>query len=126
MGRAQEEIVECSKAVELDPLSLLYNGGLAQAYYNGRDYTQAIEQANKTLEINPKQVDAVETLGGAYEQMGNYKSTLEQWIKAEQLERSPGACPRTRTGFRRVGLYRLPPGRMPKTPKPEATTTVLL
>jgi TolB-like protein/Tfp pilus assembly protein PilF/predicted Ser/Thr protein kinase len=86
MGRAQEEIVECSKAVELDPLSLLYNGGLAQAYYNGRDYTQAIEQANKTLEINPKQVDAVETLGGAYEQMGNYKQAMEQWIKAEQLE----------------------------------------
>ncbi len=86
MGRPQEGIIECSKSVELDPLSLLYNDGLAQAYYNGRDYTQAIEQANKTLEINPKQVDAVETLGGAYEQMGNYKQAMEQWIKAEQLK----------------------------------------
>ncbi len=86
MGRPQEAIIECRKAVELDPLSLLYNGGLAQAYYNGRDYTKAIEQANKTLEINPKQVDAVETLGSAYEQMGNYKQAMEQWIKAEQLK----------------------------------------
>ena len=85
MGRPQEEIIECGKAVELDPLSSLYNDGLAQAYYNGRDYAQAIEQANKTLEINPKQVDAVETLGGAYEQMGNYKQAMEQWIKADQL-----------------------------------------
>jgi eukaryotic-like serine/threonine-protein kinase len=86
MGRPQEGIIECSKAVELDPLSLLYNDGLAQAYYNDRDYTQAIEQANKTLEINPNQVDAVEILGAAYEQMGNYKQAMEQWIKAEQLK----------------------------------------
>ena len=56
MGRPQEGIIECSKSVELDPLSLLYNDGLAQAYYNGRDYTQAIEQANKTLEINPSKL----------------------------------------------------------------------
>jgi TolB-like protein/tetratricopeptide (TPR) repeat protein len=86
MGRPQEGIIECGKAVELDPLSLLYNDGLAQAYYNGRDYAQAIKQANKTLEINPKEVDAVETVGGAYEQMGNYKQAMEQWIKAEQLK----------------------------------------
>lgn len=86
MGRPQEGITECRKAVELDPLSLLYNTGLAQAYYNNRDYTQAIEQANKTLEINPKHVDAVESLGDAYEQMGNYKQAMEQWIKVEQLK----------------------------------------
>jgi serine/threonine protein kinase/tetratricopeptide (TPR) repeat protein len=86
MGRPQEAIIEYRKAVELDPLSSLYNGGLVRAYYNGRDYTHAIEQANKTLEINPEQVDAVETLGGAYEQMGNYKQAMEQWIKADQLK----------------------------------------
>ncbi len=75
-----------AEAVELDPLSVLNNWGLTSEYYFSRDYNHAIEQANKTLEIDPKYPEAVEYLGLAYEQMGNYKQAMEQWIEIEQLQ----------------------------------------
>lgn len=59
MGRTQEAIAECRRAVEHDPLSLLYNAELAGAYCLARDYNRAIEQTNKTLEIDPKYCRAV-------------------------------------------------------------------
>ena len=86
MGRSQEAITECRKAVELDSFSSLYNDGLAYVYFMTRDYKRSIEQAHKTLEIDPKYLRAVLILGSAYEQMGNYKQAMEQWIKAEQLD----------------------------------------
>jgi eukaryotic-like serine/threonine-protein kinase len=85
-GRPQQGIAECRKAVELDPLSVLNNWGLAAEYYLVRDYSHAIETANKTLEIDPKYSEAISVLGLAYEQMGNYKQTIEQWVKIERLQ----------------------------------------
>ncbi|HVS88220.1 MAG TPA: protein kinase [Candidatus Acidoferrum sp.] len=86
MGRTQGGLAECRKAVELDPLSVLNNWVLAAEYYFARDYNHAIEAANKTLEIDPKYPGAVSVLGLAYEQMGNYKQAMEQWVKFEQLQ----------------------------------------
>jgi TolB-like protein/tetratricopeptide (TPR) repeat protein/predicted Ser/Thr protein kinase len=84
-GKTQEGLTECRRAVELDPLSVLDNMVLAWEYDFARDYTHAIEAANKTLEIDPKDPDAVSVLGLAYEQMGNYKQAMDQWVKIEQL-----------------------------------------
>lgn len=56
--------------MQLAPLSVLSNWGLAAEYYLVRDYSHAIEVANKTLEIDPKYCEAVSVLGLAYEQMG--------------------------------------------------------
>ncbi len=86
MDRMREAIAECGKAVELDPLSLLYNDMLGEMYYFNRDYNSAIEQENKTLEIDPKYRRPVFMIGYAYEQMGNYKKAMEQWVKNEQLQ----------------------------------------
>jgi serine/threonine protein kinase/Tfp pilus assembly protein PilF len=86
MGRTQGGLAECRKAVELDPLSVLNNWGLAAEYYVSRDYNHAIEAANRTLEIDPKYPDAVSILGLAYEQMGDFKRAMEQWVKIEQLQ----------------------------------------
>jgi tetratricopeptide (TPR) repeat protein len=71
--------------VELEPLSPFHNSNLAIKYYSQRDYNHAIEQANKTLEIDPNYLPAIWTLGGVYAQLGNYKQAIEQWIKAIQL-----------------------------------------
>ena len=85
-GRTQAGIAECRRAVELDPLSVLNNWLLAAEFHITRDYNHAIEQANKTLEIDPKHPEAVSVLGLAYEQLGNYKQAMEQWVKLEQLQ----------------------------------------
>lgn len=102
MGKPQEAITECRKAVELDPLSLFYNS-LGYAYYYQRDYNHAIEQWNKTLEIDPKYVMAVWGSATAYEQMGNNKQAIEQWIKVEQLQGSEVRAQELRQVFEKSG-----------------------
>ena len=51
-----------------------------------RDYDRAVEQANKTLEIDPNYTEAVACLGFAYEQLGDYQHAMEQWVKLERLQ----------------------------------------
>ena len=85
-GRPQEGITDCRTAVELDPLSVLNNWLLAAEYYLVRDYHQAVEQANKTLEIDPNYSEAIACLGFAYEQLGEYQNAMQQWAKLERLQ----------------------------------------
>jgi TolB-like protein/Tfp pilus assembly protein PilF/predicted Ser/Thr protein kinase len=84
-GKTQEGLAECRRAVDLNPLSVLNNMILAWEYDFARDYNHAIEAANKTLEIDPKDPDAVSVLGLVYEQTGSYKQAMDQWVKIEQL-----------------------------------------
>jgi serine/threonine protein kinase/tetratricopeptide (TPR) repeat protein len=85
MGRSSEAIAECRKTVEIDPLSLLSNLDLANTYYLAREYDQAVQQANRTLEIDPKYSEAIKTIGYVFELTGNYKGAIEQWVKNEQV-----------------------------------------
>jgi serine/threonine protein kinase/tetratricopeptide (TPR) repeat protein len=103
LGKTQEGLADCRKAVELDPFSELSHWSLAVEYNFARDYSHAIEQASKTLEIDPKHTGAVATLGVAYEQMGNYKQAMEQWIKEEQLKGHEAQAKELRQVFERSG-----------------------
>ena len=85
MGRLQEAIVEARKAVELDPLSLQYNFGLSVIYFFARDYEQSLQQARRTLEIDPNYSLAIEQIGAIYEARGDYKAAIEQWVKDDQV-----------------------------------------
>ena len=101
--RTQEALAECRKAVELDPLSLLNNTSLAIEYYVARDNFHAIEQAKLTLEIDPTYPAGVYSLALTYEQMGNYKGAIEQWIKSEQLKGHEGRAREVRQVFEKSG-----------------------
>jgi serine/threonine protein kinase/Flp pilus assembly protein TadD len=84
-GQTQQALAECRRAVELDPLSSINNFALADEYFLAREYPLAIEQANKTLEIEPNSLEALDTLGKTYEQLGKYDAAMEQWAKIERL-----------------------------------------
>ena len=86
MGRSSEMVAECHRAVELEPLSVLYSHGLTVAYYLSRNYDACVEQAHKTLELDPNNIDSIEFIGSAYEQTGRYKEALEQFTKSEHLQ----------------------------------------
>ncbi len=103
LGKTEQGLADCRKAVELDPFSVLSHWSLAVEYNFARDYSHAIEQASKTLEIDPKHTGAVGTLGVAYEQMGNYKQAMEQWIKEEQLKGHEARAKELRQVFERSG-----------------------
>ena len=56
--------LELKKAQELDPLSLLINTSIGRQLYFARQYDAAIEQLQKTLEMDPKFVPAQHAIGG--------------------------------------------------------------
>jgi DNA-binding winged helix-turn-helix (wHTH) protein/TolB-like protein/Tfp pilus assembly protein PilF len=85
MGRSQEGLDDCRRAVELDPFSERSNLSLAFEYYWAHEYDHAIEQANKTLAMGPAYPQARLALALAYEQKGNYKQAISEWIEAERL-----------------------------------------
>jgi cytochrome c-type biogenesis protein CcmH/NrfG len=103
MGRLQESMVECRKAVELDPLSLQYNFGLAVTYFFARDYEQSLQQARRTLEIDPNYSPAIEQMGAIYEARGDYKAAIEQWVKNLQVLGDPRSADEVKRVFEKSG-----------------------
>ena len=52
MGQNSESISELRKAENLDPLSLIIQADLADAFCVFRLYDEAVEQSKKTLELD--------------------------------------------------------------------------
>jgi serine/threonine protein kinase/TolB-like protein/Flp pilus assembly protein TadD len=82
LGRLDEAITVQRRALDLDPLSLIYNRGLGITFYVARRYDQAIDQEKKTLELDPNYVPAQRTLGIAYVQKSMYKEAMAEFEKA--------------------------------------------
>jgi eukaryotic-like serine/threonine-protein kinase len=82
IGKPQDGVAECRKAVELDPLSSLPNYLLADALYFARDYQSCIDQATKTLAMDPTAGQAEGSLSGCYELTGKYKEAVDEMTKS--------------------------------------------
>jgi len=85
MGRKDEAIAERKLAQELEPLSLIINFELGLAFYYHRDYDQAIEQFQKTLELDQNFPTAHNFLPAVYEQKGMYSEAVAEFKKAIPL-----------------------------------------
>ena len=70
LGRTDEAVREMERALELDPLSLIINTESAWISYLARDTGCAMDQAVKTLKIEPHFYPACHILGLDYELMG--------------------------------------------------------
>jgi eukaryotic-like serine/threonine-protein kinase len=103
MGRLQESIVECRKAVELEPLSLQYNFCLGVGYFFARDYEQSLQQQRRTLEIDPTYSLAIEGMGAVYEARGDYKAAIEQDVKDDQVLGDPRGAEEVKRVFEKSG-----------------------
>jgi adenylate cyclase len=77
------------RALELDPLSLLINRDLGDAFYHAREYDQAIAQYQKTLELDPNFMQAHGGLGMAYLQKLMYNEGTAELQKVYTV--SPGS-----------------------------------
>jgi tetratricopeptide (TPR) repeat protein len=85
MGRHDESLAERRLALELDPLSVIINFELGQAFYHARDYDRAIEQGHKTLELDPDFPPVYAYLPAAYEQKGMYTEAVAGYQKGRTL-----------------------------------------
>lgn len=68
--RVHEAYGELAKAAQLDPLSVSTTAWLGTTAYLERDYNAAISYEREALDLSPQRGDAYETLGLAYEAMG--------------------------------------------------------
>ncbi len=88
-GRFDEAIAELKRAQELDPLSLIVNTNLGEAYFHARQYDKAIEQLRKTLELDQSFSRAHTSLGVAYEFKGSFPEAIAEYQKARALDDDP-------------------------------------
>jgi tetratricopeptide (TPR) repeat protein len=77
-----EALREMKLAQEQEPLSLVMNSFLASSLYFSRQYDQAIEQANKTLELDPSFGVGRWGLGLAYVQKKRFADAISQLKQA--------------------------------------------
>jgi tetratricopeptide (TPR) repeat protein len=77
LGRADESIAKAKLALEADPLAMLTNQMLADAYISARRYDLAIAQLQKALDLHPNDSLLTYQLGWAYIFSGAYDQGLE-------------------------------------------------
>ena len=84
-GREADAFHEIKTAIELEPLSALNNAELAWAYYLARQYEASIEQARKTIDLEPGFAYAYFVMGMVYNARGQSKDALLTLEKASAL-----------------------------------------
>jgi TolB-like protein len=84
-GRFEEGITECKQAVRLDPLALMVNAGLGWVYLCARRCDQMVDQAKKTLELDPNFLPALYILGAASMLKGVHEPGIAAFQKGVDL-----------------------------------------
>jgi serine/threonine-protein kinase len=84
-GRNEEGLAEMQRASNLDPLALRNNFDHGKILFFTRQYDQAIDQFNKTLELEPNFPVAHEWLADSYQKKGMQKEAIAEWSKALTL-----------------------------------------
>ena len=77
LGRADESIAEGKLALEVDPLAMLTNQMLGNAYASARRYDLAIAQYQKGLDLHPNDSSLQYQLGWAYVYSGAFDKGIE-------------------------------------------------
>lgn len=80
---------ELQRAANLDPDSVAATDWLSEAAYMARRYRDAISYARQTLDLSPQRYDAYNTMGMAYEALGDYPDALRSY---NTFARSCAAC----------------------------------
>ena len=89
IGRTEESLFEIHRAQTLDPLSLSINASVGWRLLWARQYNQAIDVLQKTLEMDPNFCVTHLYLGWAYEAKGNPEKAILELQKAVLLSAGP-------------------------------------
>jgi DNA-binding winged helix-turn-helix (wHTH) protein/TolB-like protein/Tfp pilus assembly protein PilF len=90
--RFDDAIAEVKRAQEIDPLSLATGVNVAIVNYFARRFDQSIEQSGKTLEMDPRFIQAYEFFGRAYEQKGRYGEAIAVFQEGLKLRSDYTNC----------------------------------
>ncbi len=89
-GQFAEAKAELKLALELDPLSLPINNGLAGVLYYERDYEAVLRQCTSSLEIDPQYFPAHLFKGLAFAHRGRFAEADQELDAARTLSRGSG------------------------------------
>jgi len=85
VGRFGEAIAEAEKARSLDPLSLIINANLGDAYFYARRFDKAVAQLQETSRLDSTFAPAHLYLGNALEQLGRHREGFASIERARAL-----------------------------------------
>jgi TolB-like protein/DNA-binding winged helix-turn-helix (wHTH) protein len=88
LGRLDEALVEIEKAHELDPLSAIILTDRGFVHYLRREYSAAILDFQKTLELDPSFVPAHFRLANTYEKLGRFDEDMKQREAIARIDKS--------------------------------------
>jgi TolB-like protein/DNA-binding winged helix-turn-helix (wHTH) protein/Flp pilus assembly protein TadD len=88
LGRLDEALVEIEKAHELDPLSAIILTDRGFVHYLRREYSAAIQDFQKTLELDPSFVPAHFRLANTYEKLGRFDEDMQQREAIARIDKS--------------------------------------
>jgi adenylate cyclase len=81
LGRQEEAVREARRAAELDPFALMVVITYGWQCYVARDWACAIEQYERTLELNPEWSTAARALATVFALQGRHAEAREMWRK---------------------------------------------
>jgi TolB-like protein/Tfp pilus assembly protein PilF len=85
LGRSDEAIAECKRAVELDPLSPIMNADLGATQYYAHRYDEAAAQLRKALVLDPNFSYALYNLGTTLQLKGDLTGAIAQYEQAKRF-----------------------------------------
>jgi len=103
-GRNEEAQAQMQRVLELEPLSVPYNVNAGKLFYFTRQYQQAVDQFNNTLELEPNSLSAHDWLGFTYEKMGKEKEAIAEWSKILLLLKQEDVASQLRSTYERSGF----------------------
>ncbi len=84
-GRIDESLTQSKRALELSPFDILFNIHLAWHYLYARQYDQALDQIEKTVEMDKNFAQSYPWLGLILEQKGRYAEAIAAFQNAIRL-----------------------------------------
>ena len=86
MDRLDESLAERRKVIELEPLSIHYNGELGVGLIRARQFNAAIQQLQRTIELESNITWPWFQLGKAYIYLKKYEDATHAWVRWAELE----------------------------------------
>ena len=90
MGQNSEGLFELRKAESLDPLSLIISADMADALCIAHRYDDAVQQGQKTLQLDPNFAIGHYELGQAFEQKNMHDEAIGEFQKAIDISGHSG------------------------------------
>jgi TolB-like protein/DNA-binding winged helix-turn-helix (wHTH) protein/Tfp pilus assembly protein PilF len=90
LGRIDEALAGIERAQRLDPHSTIVHAAIGWINYLGRRYQPAVDQLQRTLQIDSDFVPARLWLGHTFEAMGRPQEAIDQYL---HVRRSAGVAP---------------------------------